>query len=276
MISSRNGRDDAWRLLRDSRSRCARRGVRERAGRAAARRRVAPTFEQKMAWILRLEDERVLRDPAPPRPGAVAPPAPRRGRQGAGRRLGAAPAAARSRAPAVGRRKRACGAARRWRSAASGCRRASPPLVALLARSPIPEVRQMAAFALGLIGDRSARDPLVAALGRPVAARAGQRRRGARPHRRPGGRRRRSAASRRRSSQSGALAADCPATTPTRARDTPAAAFRLGDLRARPAEGVRPARGGRARPVGRSRASAGGRWPTRCSASRTSARCRRS
>ncbi len=26
-----------------------------------------PTFEQKMAWILRLEDQRVLRDPAAPR-----------------------------------------------------------------------------------------------------------------------------------------------------------------------------------------------------------------
>src|SRR5262244_72498 len=31
-----------------------------------------PTFEQKMAWILRLEDQRMLRDPAPP----PAPPAP--------------------------------------------------------------------------------------------------------------------------------------------------------------------------------------------------------
>ena len=35
-----------------------------------------------------------------------------------------------------------------------------PPLVALLADRD-PEVRQMAAFALGLIGDRAARDPLV-------------------------------------------------------------------------------------------------------------------
>ena len=41
-----------------------------------------------------------------------------------------------------------------------------PPLVALLADAD-PEVRQMAAFALGLIGDRSARDPLVAALADP-------------------------------------------------------------------------------------------------------------
>ena len=28
-------------------------------------RPAGPTFEQKMAWILRLEDQRVLRDPAP-------------------------------------------------------------------------------------------------------------------------------------------------------------------------------------------------------------------
>src|SRR5437016_2756217 len=31
-----------------------------------------PTFEEKMAWILRLEDQRVLRDTAP----AIAPPPP--------------------------------------------------------------------------------------------------------------------------------------------------------------------------------------------------------
>ena len=39
---------------------------------AAGRSRPAPRFEQKMASILRLEDQRVLRDPAPP----VAPPPP--------------------------------------------------------------------------------------------------------------------------------------------------------------------------------------------------------
>src|SRR5262249_28252136 len=36
-----------------------------------------PTLDEKMAWILRLEDQRVLRDPPPP----VAPPAPVRGRK---------------------------------------------------------------------------------------------------------------------------------------------------------------------------------------------------
>jgi hypothetical protein len=40
-----------------------------------------PPFEQKMAWILRLEDQRMLRDPAPPPPPAapVVPAPARRG-----------------------------------------------------------------------------------------------------------------------------------------------------------------------------------------------------
>src|SRR6185503_18180068 len=40
------------------------------------------------------------------------------------------------------------------------------PLIGVLADSD-PEVRQMAAFALGLLGDTSARDPLIAALADP-------------------------------------------------------------------------------------------------------------
>src|SRR5207244_2860922 len=40
------------------------------------------------------------------------------------------------------------------------------PLLGVLADSD-PEVRQMAAFALGLLGDRRARDPLIAALADP-------------------------------------------------------------------------------------------------------------
>src|SRR5437867_11153626 len=39
-----------------------------------------PTFEQKMAWMLRLEDHRVLRDPPPVIPPVAAPP-PVRGRK---------------------------------------------------------------------------------------------------------------------------------------------------------------------------------------------------
>ncbi len=62
--------------------------------------------------------------------------------------------------------RRACAAAPRWPSAASVFREGVPPLVALLADADA-EVRQMAAFALGLIGDKSAREPLVAALADP-------------------------------------------------------------------------------------------------------------
>ena len=47
--------------------------------------------------------------------------------------------------------------------ASAGTRFAVTLLIALL-NDTDPEVRQMAAFALGLIGDRSTRDPLIAAL----------------------------------------------------------------------------------------------------------------
>jgi HEAT repeat protein/cyclophilin family peptidyl-prolyl cis-trans isomerase len=118
-----------------------------------------PTAEEKMSWILRLEDERVLRDPPPapppvtvPRsrnrvPVVIPPPTP-----DLVRLLGdAQPQIRRRAALAVGRVGLAEGAA---------------SLVALLA-DPEPEVREMAAFALGLIADRAARDPLIAALADP-------------------------------------------------------------------------------------------------------------
>ena len=128
----------------------------------------APTFEQKMASILRLEDQRVLRDPAPAaEPEPVAPPV-------------TAPA---GKAPAVVAPKPlpppppdllrllADDEARiRRRTALAVGRVGLPegvaPLVTLLG-DPDPEVRQMAAFALGLIADGRARDPLVAALRDP-------------------------------------------------------------------------------------------------------------
>ena len=46
---------------------------------AAPPKAAGPSFEQKMAWILRLEDQRVLRDPAPVVPPAA--PAPARGQK---------------------------------------------------------------------------------------------------------------------------------------------------------------------------------------------------
>jgi cyclophilin family peptidyl-prolyl cis-trans isomerase/HEAT repeat protein len=123
-----------------------------------------PTFEQKMAWILRLEDRRALRDVPPPSPmppvvtssarrrpaAVVAPPPP----PDLVRLLSDKEARVRRRAAlAIGRVGLAEGAA---------------PLVALLAEADADaEVRQMAAFALGLLGARTARDPLVAALADP-------------------------------------------------------------------------------------------------------------
>jgi HEAT repeat protein/cyclophilin family peptidyl-prolyl cis-trans isomerase len=114
-----------------------------------------------MSWILRLEDQRVLRDP--PRDAAPAPPGPVRDQSTTDvtpplppdllRLLGDQEARIRWRASlAIGR---------------VGLREGVPPLVALLS-DPDPEVRQMAAFSLGLLGDRNARDPLVAALDDPV------------------------------------------------------------------------------------------------------------
>jgi len=95
-----------------------------------------------MAWILRLEDQRILRDPSPA--AASAPAA------DLGRLLTDPEARVRRRAAlAVGR---------------VGVREGVPLLVAVL-NDADPEVRQMAAFALGLLGDRIARDPLITALG---------------------------------------------------------------------------------------------------------------
>jgi HEAT repeat protein len=125
-----------------------------------------PTFEQKASWILRLEDQRVLRDPPPPvAPPIAAPP----------------PAAVRGRAPLPPAPPPPLNAdlirllsdeeARIRRRAALaighvGLTEGVAPLIGVLTDAD-PEVRQMAAFALGLIGDKSARDPLIAALADP-------------------------------------------------------------------------------------------------------------
>jgi cyclophilin family peptidyl-prolyl cis-trans isomerase/HEAT repeat protein len=116
---------------------------------------VAPpeiTWEDKLGWILRLEDQRILRDPNPPPPRILVPatqttpaivalPPP----SDLIRLLGDSEARTRRRAAlAVGR---------------VGLREGVAPLAGLLT-DPEPEVRRMAVFALGLIGDPSARPAL--------------------------------------------------------------------------------------------------------------------
>ena len=125
-----------------------------------------PTFEKKMSWMLRLEDQRLLHDPTPvvaPAP----PPPPTKGQQQPVvvppppppdliRLLGDSEARVRRRAAlAIGR---------------VGLAEGIQPLLPLLSSDAEAEVRQIAAFALGLIGDARAKDPLIAALNDQSAA----------------------------------------------------------------------------------------------------------
>jgi cyclophilin family peptidyl-prolyl cis-trans isomerase/HEAT repeat protein len=117
------------------------------------------TREQKLTWIVRLEDQRILRDPDPPPPALIQPP------------TAQAPAVYARPAPSdliqlLGDRE-----ARVRRRAALAVGRVGlvdgvEPVMALLADADA-EVRQMAAFALGLIAHASARDALVKALDDP-------------------------------------------------------------------------------------------------------------
>lgn len=120
----------------------------------------APPRAQKLSWIQRLEDTRMLRD-SQPEPIAAPPVVERRGRN---QPLPAAPAvvpdlvALLTDAEPLVRRRAALAIGR------VGLRSGVAPLAGALA-DPENEVRQMAAFGLGLIGDRQALDPLVTALG---------------------------------------------------------------------------------------------------------------
>ncbi len=126
-------------------------------------------FETKMSWILRLEDQRILRDASapvapppivkPPAKGEVVPPPPPPPPDLV-LLLNDTEARTRRRAAiAIGR---------------VGLPEGVPALVKVMQADADPEVRQMAAFALGLIGDQSAVEPLRAALADPLPLVAGR------------------------------------------------------------------------------------------------------
>ena len=165
---------------------------------APRRRSPAATWEQKLAWIVRLEDQRILREPES--------------------------AGAAGHAAGHGARARRAGAAAALRSAARCCAtrsaRASPgraggrPRRAWPRRRPLwpscstdeeLEVRQMAAFALGLIGDAARARRAARGAEQRRADAAGPRGRGAGPHRRQGRRAGRRRDGARRTSAAGAL-----------------------------------------------------------------------
>ncbi len=123
-------------------------------------------FETKMSWILHLEDQRILRDEAVP---ILPPPV----TQGSRNVLPPPPP------PPDLIRLLEDGEARIRRRAAIavgrvGLPEAVPALVKLLQTDTDPEVRQMAAFGLGLIGDQSAAEPLRAAVADPLPLVAGR------------------------------------------------------------------------------------------------------
>ena len=117
---------------------------------------VTPLIEQQIGWILRLEDQRVLRDPAPQVPPALPVPG--------------KPATIPPPPPDLLRLLKDGNPRTRQRAALAvgrvGLREGTPALVAVL-NDVEPEVREMAAFGLGLIADPAARDPLVNALNDP-------------------------------------------------------------------------------------------------------------
>jgi cyclophilin family peptidyl-prolyl cis-trans isomerase/HEAT repeat protein len=124
---------------------------------AAAPSFAPQTWEQKLAWIVRLEDQRILREPNPPAPQVVRPATAKEPA------LMSAPAPAdllvliRDREARV-RRRAAIAVGRVGLSEAL-------PFLAERLKDEEPEVRQMAAFAMGLIGDPAARGALLEALG---------------------------------------------------------------------------------------------------------------
>jgi cyclophilin family peptidyl-prolyl cis-trans isomerase/HEAT repeat protein len=115
-------------------------------------------FEQKMAWMLRLEDQRILKQPPPTPPPADVVPV-------RGRRVATPPPPPVTpdltmliTDPEARIRRRAALAIGR-----TGLREGVPQLTTALGDAD-PDVRSMAAFALGLIGDATGVAPLTSAL----------------------------------------------------------------------------------------------------------------
>jgi cyclophilin family peptidyl-prolyl cis-trans isomerase/HEAT repeat protein len=127
---------------------------------------VVVPFETKMSWVIRLEDQRILRDEAMP----VPPPAATQGKRGVLPPPPPPPDLIRLLEDTEARiRRRAAIAIGRV-----GLAEAVPALVKVLQTDADAEVRQMAAFALGLIGDQSAVEPLRAAVADPLPLVAGR------------------------------------------------------------------------------------------------------
>jgi HEAT repeat protein/cyclophilin family peptidyl-prolyl cis-trans isomerase len=132
---------------------------------AAPPPRTILTFEQKMGWILRLEEDRVLALPAAPAPPP--PPVPPSGRSRDAKPLPPPPP---PQPDLISLLKDDEGRIRRRAALAVGRTRVADgiqPLAEVLAGDEDPEVRQMAAFALGLLGQASAADALMAGLKDP-------------------------------------------------------------------------------------------------------------
>src|SRR4051812_12145746 len=123
-------------------------------------------YERKMAWMLQLEDQRILKLPEPPPPPPPAVVVPAKGKRPAPAPLPPLPAAA----PDLTKLAADSDPRVRRRAAIAmgrvGLREAVPALTPLLADSD-PDVRQAAAFALGVVGDRTASAALLPLLQDP-------------------------------------------------------------------------------------------------------------
>jgi cyclophilin family peptidyl-prolyl cis-trans isomerase/HEAT repeat protein len=128
----------------------------------------AMSANQKMAWILRLEDQRILRAPEPPPPVVTTPAPPAKG---ARKPVEPPPAVV----PPDLAKLAGDADPRVRRRAVLAIGRVGLPEGAAVAQPLLtdtdPDVRQMAAFALGLLADKSSVPPLLTALQQDTDAR---------------------------------------------------------------------------------------------------------